>query len=414
MNDGTIEIYPCYEAELDKRMKKLNRKADRIGVGEVRLVKNLVTKEKKKYDPVEKKWIPFSYQMIQVSVEGEPVKVAGYEFIAKVEFSDGFPYIASAPGKEAPLWARETDPSRCDHCSTRRYRNSVFILSEEATGEYIQVGRTCLKDFLGHDAKQIVSLFSFYRELEGLASENNNGWGCGLSWERSADTLELLAVTSLLIRKEGWVPKSAASEKADSTASQVATYLYPAASDGDYDAKWIAKWIAKIGTPEPVDQSVALKTIAYLDEIAKKARLSDYEHNLVSLRGLERIASRRFGIFISSVASYHRHIDKLESIRRQREATAQSLYIGELGDRQDFDLTIRSLKYLEGQYGMTTLISFSDQAGNSVKWFASGAKTYEVGERFVVTGTVKTHGEYQGTKETTITRCKLELIAAAA
>ena len=56
-------------------------------------------------------------------------------------------------------------------------------------------------------------------------------------------------------------------------------------------------------------------------------------------------------------------------------------------------------------YGTTFLYRFVDDAGNVFVWKASGA--YNVFDGVTIKGTVKDHSEYQGVKQTVLTRCKI-------
>jgi hypothetical protein len=49
-----------------------------------------------------------------------------------------------------------------------------------------------------------------------------------------------------------------------------------------------------------------------------------------------------------------------------------------------------------------------DDKGNQFKWFASKYSGMEVGKTYKIRGTVKAHDEYQGRKQTALTRCKVE------
>jgi len=48
-----------------------------------------------------------------------------------------------------------------------------------------------------------------------------------------------------------------------------------------------------------------------------------------------------------------------------------------------------------------------DDVGNEYTWFATGTHEYKVGQVVKGKGTVKAHNDYQGTKQTILTRCKL-------
>ena len=53
------------------------------------------------------------------------------------------------PGAEQSLDPAAIRPGECDHCHTTRDRSSVLIVRNDDTDETKQVGRSCVKDFLG-------------------------------------------------------------------------------------------------------------------------------------------------------------------------------------------------------------------------------------------------------------------------
>jgi len=48
-----------------------------------------------------------------------------------------------------------------------------------------------------------------------------------------------------------------------------------------------------------------------------------------------------------------------------------------------------------------------DLSGNHLTWFASGSDM-EVGNTYKLLGTIKKHDEYNGVKQTILTRCKVK------
>jgi hypothetical protein len=82
-----------------------------------------------------------------------------------------------------------------------------------------------------------------------------------------------------------------------------------------------------------------------------------------------------------------------------------SQHIGEVGDRlKGLELTVMFVRQFDNDFGVTTLMKFKDDNGNVFGWFSS-TKTLEVGKRYRLNGSVKGHGEYNGIKETMLTRC---------
>jgi hypothetical protein len=88
--------------------------------------------------------------------------------------------------------------------------------------------------------------------------------------------------------------------------------------------------------------------------------------------------------------------------KRAAEAEASG-WIGTVGERRDFTLTIRHIHTMEGQYGTSYLHILNDAQGNVVIYKGTkilGGKT----ETLNVKATIKEHGERDGVKQTKIAR----------
>lgn len=84
---------------------------------------------------------------------------------------------------------------------------------------------------------------------------------------------------------------------------------------------------------------------------------------------------------------------------------SRSEYVGEVGGR--FDNTLRVIKaiQLEGYYGKSTLHTMEDSDGNIYTWITT-ARTLEEGSSYHLRGSIKDHNEYQGIKQTILTRLR--------
>jgi hypothetical protein len=88
--------------------------------------------------------------------------------------------------------------------------------------------------------------------------------------------------------------------------------------------------------------------------------------------------------------------------KRAAEA-ALSNWIGTVGKREVFALTIQRIIPIEGQYGVSYIHILKDKAENVVIY--KGTKVLgEAGEFVTVKATVKEHGEREGVKQTKIAR----------
>ena len=101
--------------------------------------------------------------------------------------------------------------------------------------------------------------------------------------------------------------------------------------------------------------------------------------------------------------------DMLKNCRPIEESTSEWLF--EEKERfYDYAVVLKSVRGMETRFGWTTLIKFEDDHGNILDWWTSTDVKAEVGNRILLTGTVKSHNEYKGIKSTTVTRCRLKIV----
>jgi hypothetical protein len=96
-----------------------------------------------------------------------------------------------------------------------------------------------------------------------------------------------------------------------------------------------------------------------------------------------------------------------EDIAKSAKAN-EAGHFGEVGGRYEITATVTNVKECFSDFGITYLITMRGSEGHTFKTFASGAFA-DVEKNTTVTfkGTVKGHGEWNGMKETTLTRCMI-------
>lgn len=369
---------PSFKREtLEKRIAKLAKKAVKYGNGDITIKfgKEFVAK----YTNSEGE--TFSYNAVEVSVEGDAPKIDGHEFLARVEIMNGENLIHSVPGssvKPSPEYRHHT--GYCDHCNTDRYRKDVFIL--EKNGEQIAVGRSCLRDYLGiDDPKGIVYRAQFFEELKDISDEDI--FSGGISFYSLKD---VLSSSAAYIRKYGYVSKAKQQETGESTTGEcVKNFLngYPG---------------YKIDIEE-TDHVWAEKTTEFFRE--SNDFDSDYMQNLKVLLSQDIVNPIHINIVASAVISAQRALST-------KEETKTSNFVGSVKERlKGLELTITKIIYLgTGMYGPNFLHSFKDVNGNIFTWFTGTKLENAEGETIVVDATVKEHKLYNGSNQTVLTRLK--------
>lgn len=114
--------------------------------------------------------------------------------------------------------------------------------------------------------------------------------------------------------------------------------------------------------------------------------------------------------------------ERIEKEAREAEIRAQkakSQHVGQIGDKLDLDVTLEKSAWFDVPsfrgFGTDTMYihTFRDSEGNALVWKTSNGLGMEKGERVHLKGTIKDHGEYDGEKQTILTRCKVTAIAGA-
>ena len=87
---------------------------------------------------------------------------------------------------------------------------------------------------------------------------------------------------------------------------------------------------------------------------------------------------------------------------------SHSEYLGEIKERlRNIEATITDIRTTEGAYGTITIYTFKNEE-NVLVWFSSSCKDIKVGEKILLTGTVKDHKTYKGVKQTYLSRCLIK------
>lgn len=324
--------------------------------------------------------------MYEVEIGGDAPKYNDWQLLASLDFSLGDVIVNTAPG----VTNVNRDGLRngwCDHCKTNRYRTKNYLVGNINTGEQVQVGSTCLKDFLGWEGNfAFLSVSEVQDEIDGFLS--------GGSWPRSYSVLTVLAAAWAAIKVNGFKPTSSYS---GSTKDTVFTILDPPkASAAEIRATYGAL------VEQSAEQAIKVRDFVLSDEFTGG---SEYVLNLKTACAADEVLSQHFGLLVSAPQALARHQER--TLIRQKDKLTNE-WLGAAGDKIKVEAKIKAIRWIESQFGSTTLYTLATKDGHVVKWFASrdalGDQTSD--DYLTITGTIKKLDEYQGTKATVLTRCK--------
>jgi len=418
LGENEFRIAEGRMAELVSKFAKLNKKADKLGVVPVSF--KIVETETVKV--LDKEGTPTGKVKIFtiITVSGDAPKLNGWTFAATLEHhasDDGtsINLLRKVPGfgQDLPHIFRTRGPEHCDHCLTKRLRNDTFVVYNEENDDWKQVGRTCLRDFLGHSSPEAVARYCTY--LVSLDLGNEDFWGDerGDKWEPMFSHDEVIARTIVLIDQDGWMSRGQSRNTGvAATADGVWSWLNPPTHP-----QALRHWEKAFGNLEisEADRAKAQKVIEWSEELGgdDPNDLGDYLFNLRQSFRLAAVGDRQMGIVASAVSTYERAMEKEIKRRQFAKLGENSDHMGQPKDRLDLTVTILSVFDHDGYYGVSHIHKMVTDEGNVVTWFASKERL-DVGATYKGKATVKKHGEYKGTKETTVTRCKLAKVEALA
>ena len=337
-----------------------------------------------------------------VLIEAEGIaEVSGWKFIASVEHTAKGNIINRACDIEVPE-RYYTSELICEHCNSRRYRKDTFIVMNVETGEFKQVGKSCLRDFThGMNAEAVAQYTAAFESL----IEGETPWE-GCRSERYINTEEYLRYVAETIRIFGYVKYDEYSS--EKSTRQRATQYYEV-EHGGYRGIFaevgeeLRREIEASGFNASSAEAEA-ETKAALAWIAEQPESNNYMHNLKTACSLEYMTGKNLGIAASLFPTYNRELEKEAEKRRQEEAAKTSEWQGEVGKRIEVKVAdIICVTGWETQWGYTKIYKITDEEGNIYTWKTGNWVEDDIK---TIKGTVKAHTDFRGTKQTELTRCK--------
>jgi hypothetical protein len=404
----SIDI-PVYKISyLKEKIEKLNRKAVKMGCSPMVLSFDNEHVIDYNYHPLTGVRLvnPIKIEMVTAHLEYIIPIIEGYELVATLDLFSGDSgsevLISAVPDKVVPDEWKNATSIKCDHCGWTRNRNHSILLKHTETGEYKEVGSTCVKDFFGLDPKgfMLMASIKFHDIIGGISEET----AFGSSVNHGYDLMSVLVLSAACIAKWGWLSKGKAWELNNayenahyvSTASHVEQNLDPDPRMDEADKVYV----------EQEDIDLAEKALAYFKELDPEN--NDYLLNITKIVKIGYVPYKYIGYACSMVSTYNREMEKkIKAEKKAKEnADCPSSFQGVLNERlKGIRVVVTYKRYFENDFGSNTLYAFKDALGNVYKTFYSGSSwEAEVDEKLIIDGTVKKHNTFNGIEETMLNR----------
>jgi hypothetical protein len=244
----------------------------------------------------------------------------------------------------------------------------------------MEVGRSCLKDFLGHQdpnkyASYAESLYDLMNSIGALQDVHDRDFDGGRSSRvvRVFDMVEIAAAAVHRIKQHGFVSNQYASDYKPSTSMVVSDHIDPPPlpMGGRISAQ---EWHTMHHIPvTPQDKKEAVEAIEWMKN-HPKAKSEEFWNNISKIVSAGEHSSRRnIGYITAGVQMYLK--EKGES--KQREGVMSSLsdsYVGDVGKKIDVTGTVINVfSYMSGGQwgGMKRVITIKTDSGQLIKMFTS-------------------------------------------
>jgi hypothetical protein len=296
--------------------------------------------------------------------------------------------VCTASGVDyLPEWSAH--PERCEHCNTNRRRAMTFVLGHE-DGRSIQVGRSCLNDYIGTDALAAWFVWSELREIEHEYS--------GLGYDYTAHA-QWLANNASAATKRDTTPRKLPTLESflESVAAEIRVNGYKpsdrfSGEEGTGRAVARAMKLAQHERPIAVDNATMKKTIAWLDELVGRDvdAVSDYENAVLDAAARSSVGGVRMldaNVLASAISAARRPVQRNECLPGVQ-----------VGDRVDLQLTV------ERELGWA--VQCRDSEGRCV--LLRGCRGYmQPDAQIHASAEVDSLGYYRGVRQTILSRAQI-------
>jgi hypothetical protein len=307
----------------------------------------------------------FIIEFTPVTITATEPKLNGWKFIATIEHTEAGNILRSATDRDLPVEYR-TKKNICDHCKTARRRKDTYVVQHDGFGELRQVGRSCIKDFLGHgNPDEIARYFDNILALWSDLDQAPDGFEHAPLLE---ETGTFLAIVAESVRVNGWVAKSS--------------------WDGFPTASLAWDYLQSIEPPHKRAKTYGFDSVSDESrELAQAARnwiLStpvegDYLYNLKVSCTLDTVTGRRAGIVASLISAYQRHLGNVEYKKVEKKRKAEAAPVPVTDNRIEITGAVISAKWKQTDFGSSLKLTINTTEGYRV-WGSAPASLLRDGD----------------------------------
>lgn len=269
--------------------------------------------------------------------------------------------------------------TRCDHCHKEISRTTQVVLLNMKTGEKKVIGRSCLSEYLG------VDLDKGYEYFVDKAIMGAEDWfeEVKVEFEKAYRLENILNNGMEIIKENGYTPKACAS-------SEIPTAVW---LDRRYDKN------------EIFDTSIIEEFRNYLENTGYS---SNFMENLKAIAQFDRVLISDLYLIAAGINMFMKNRKYQETVKKEMN----SEFIGVENDKMNLDkVRVATIKGYCSCYANNAVIVVLYAGENKMVWFTNETtvnnNNLKENTEYNLKFTVKKHEEYNGVKQTVITRAKV-------
>ena len=399
-NENIFCIHENFFPEVEKKINRVIRKCKKYGndftfeiIGE-----EMRRDSRSKIGDPSNKYNDVFHKFIIVKVDGE-AKVGNWEFIATLNVRNNGNVIRRFNTNVAIPEYFKTSPNVCDHCNTSRERKNLYVIRNVETGEFKQVGGSCLMSYSGISVDHAAAIMDGIDHLYSYDNMYDNDFAYG---KRYYSVKDVISYASIIVNKVGYFNV----ESAFPTRSMVNMMLANESIDHRvYDLnKELESYLFDVRfSKNEFEEDNSADVDAIINYYMSLDDNSEFVHNIQTIISDEYVTCKDLGFLCYTPQGYAKHVER--EIERAKRNVWKREHWGEIGKRyknvpvQD----IRKVAGYETMYGVMYVWQIVTEDGIVLTWKSGN---YPDDEISTVSFTIKEHGEYNGIPQTIVTRCK--------
>lgn len=409
----TVKIIEAAKPYLDKEIEKINKIASKIGASAVK-VEVVSTAWEDRADP-DKIGEKVQIKVLTIKLTGTTPRITAadgstWNFVGVITPSaKGKAIVKLTPGanEEVVKHFHQSNPYYCDYCKKVRNRNETFIVQNNVLTR--QVGRNCLKDFVGGANPQAIAhFFEWFNTPEHLeeylrgkasAGGDENEYGGGGRQDHYLKVSRVLELAIAAVKVAGGYVSSAAAQDGGrfATSSEVRRVIWGArAHMRKEEVEWI-KSIHAASNEEAVTKE-AQDIIEWFKSLPEQQiNSSSFFMNVKTMIEEEVVSTKNLGYIVGLYPTYMKAKEKLaatkDGVPLVREWPED--WGSEPRPVEKVEAEVKFVRQIQGVYGTSYLYLLKMADGVGCSWKYSGKYTLEQGDTITVTGHLEKDDYYE-------------------